>query len=76
MEMFHLLKIRSSIDIFKNVKCKVTFGLKYITLFFETVYNSFEKIREIKVSNEFLLTNKIPIEFWIRKGKKNAKIRI
>ena len=27
--MFHLLKIRTSIDIFKNEKCKVTFGLEY-----------------------------------------------
>ena len=31
MAMFHLLKIRTSIDIFKNEKCKVTFGLVYIT---------------------------------------------
>ena len=30
MTMFHLLKIRTSIDIFKNEKCKVTFGLEYI----------------------------------------------
>ena len=30
MTMFHLLKIRKSIDIFKNEKCKVTFGLEYI----------------------------------------------
>ena len=30
MAMFHLLKIRTSIDIFKNKKCKVTFGLEYI----------------------------------------------
>ena len=29
MSMFHLLKIRTSIDIFKNEKCKVTFGLVY-----------------------------------------------
>ena len=29
MAMFHLLKIRKSIDIFKNEKCKVTFGLEY-----------------------------------------------
>ena len=28
--MFHLLKIRTSIDILKNEKCKVTFGLQYI----------------------------------------------
>ena len=27
MAMFHLLKIRTSIDILKNEKCKVTFGL-------------------------------------------------
>ena len=33
MAMFHLLKIRTSIDIFKNEKCKVTFGLEYINLF-------------------------------------------
>ena len=30
MAMFHLPKIRTSIDIFKNEKCKVTFGLEYI----------------------------------------------
>ena len=30
MTMFHLLKIRTSIDIFKNEKCKVTFGLEYM----------------------------------------------
>ena len=29
MTMFQLLKIRTSIDIFKNEKCKVTFGLEY-----------------------------------------------
>ena len=28
MTMFHLLKIRTSIDIFKNKKCKVTYGLQ------------------------------------------------
>ena len=32
MAMFHLLKIRTSIDIFKNEKCKVTLGLEYIYL--------------------------------------------
>ena len=30
MAMFNLLKIRTSIDIFKNEKCKVTFGLEHI----------------------------------------------
>ena len=30
MAMFHLLKIRTSINIFSTEKCKVTFGLKYI----------------------------------------------
>ena len=29
MAMFRLLKIRTGIDIFKNEKCKVTFGLEY-----------------------------------------------
>ena len=29
MAIFHLLKIRTSIDIIKNEKCKVTFGLEY-----------------------------------------------
>ena len=29
MAKFHLLKIRTIIDIFKNEKCKVTFGLEY-----------------------------------------------
>ena len=32
MAMFNLLKIRTSIDIFKNEKCKVTFGLEYIMI--------------------------------------------
>ena len=31
MAMFHLLKIRTSIGIFKNEKCKVTFGLECIS---------------------------------------------
>ena len=30
MAMFYLLKIKTSIDIFKNEKCKVTFGLEYM----------------------------------------------
>ena len=30
MAKFHLLKIRTSIDILNTEKCKVTFGLKYI----------------------------------------------
>ena len=30
MAMFHLLKIILRIDIFKNEKCKVTFGFEYI----------------------------------------------
>ena len=30
MAMFNLLKIRTSTDIFKNGKCKVTFGLEYM----------------------------------------------
>ena len=33
MAMFHLLKSRTSIDIFRTEKCKVTFGLKYILFF-------------------------------------------
>ena len=32
MAMFQLLKIRTSIDILKNEKCKVTFGLEYIKI--------------------------------------------
>ena len=30
MAMFHLLKTRTSIDIFKNEKCKVAFDVEYI----------------------------------------------
>ena len=30
--MFHLLKVRMSIDIFSTEKCKVTFVLKYRTV--------------------------------------------
>ena len=33
MAMFQLLKIRMSIDIFKNEKCKVIFGLEYIYIY-------------------------------------------
>ena len=29
-KLMAMLKIRTSIDIFKNEKCKVTFGLEYI----------------------------------------------
>ena len=32
MAMFHLLQIRTSIDIFRTEKCKVTFGLRYSIL--------------------------------------------
>ena len=32
MAMFQLDKIRTGIDIFKNEKCKVTFGLEYICI--------------------------------------------
>ena len=32
MAMFHLLKIKISIDILKIEKCKVTFDLEYIIL--------------------------------------------
>ena len=32
MAMYHMLKIRTSIDIFKNEKCKVIFGLEYISM--------------------------------------------
>ena len=37
MAMFNLLKIRTSIDIFKNEKCKVTFGLEYISCIMDDV---------------------------------------
>ena len=40
MAMFHLLKIRTSIDIFKNEKCKVTFGLEYIYITIMIYYYS------------------------------------
>ena len=40
MAMFHLLKIRTSIDIFKNDMCKVTFGLAYI-------YSQYKKKRKL-----------------------------
>ena len=31
MAMFHLLNIRTSVGLFRNDKCKLTFGLKYIS---------------------------------------------
>ena len=42
MAMFHLLKIRTSIDIFKNEKCKVTFGLEYSILLLRLPTTAFE----------------------------------
>ena len=41
MAMFHLLKIRTSKDIFSNEKCKVTFGLKYMLIFTQFI-NAYE----------------------------------
>ena len=41
MAMSHLLKIRTSIDIFKNEKCKVSFGLEYINMVRERDDHSF-----------------------------------
>ena len=39
MAMINLLKIRTSIDIFKKEKCKATFGLEYISTYdFSTLY--------------------------------------
>ena len=35
--MFLLLKSRTSIDIFRTEKCKVTFGLKYIRCVFDDI---------------------------------------
>ena len=40
MAMFLLLKIRTSIDIFKNEKCKVTFGLEYINILRNEQFNT------------------------------------
>ena len=37
MAIFHLLKIITSIDIFKNEKCKVTFGLEFIIIYLSHV---------------------------------------
>ena len=43
MTMFHLLRIRTSIDIFKNEKCKVTFVLEYIWCkFLKKFFHNFE----------------------------------
>ena len=38
MAMFTLLKIRTSIDIFKNEKCKVTFCLEYICILWYGIF--------------------------------------
>ena len=39
MAMLHLLKIRTSIDIFKNEKCKDTFGLEYTCILYVYMLN-------------------------------------
>ena len=44
MAMFHLLKIRTSIDILENETCKVTFGLEYINLFIHADHVLYESI--------------------------------
>ena len=46
MGMFHLLKIRTSIDIFKNEKCKCTFGLEYRYIYHVTL----QKLEVIKIT--------------------------
>ena len=52
MAMFHLLKIRTSIYIFKNEKCKVTFGLEYRIVFLQkkTDVSPLFVVRNIKMS--------------------------
>ena len=59
MAMFHLLKIRTSTDIFKNEKCKVTFGLEYskythTTAYGVGVHNSKRLLRH-RVANQSLI---------------------
>ena len=52
MAMFNLLKIRTSTDIFKNEKCKVTFGLEYILVIngiSSNLANTFPSSRQILI---------------------------
>ena len=61
MAIFHLLKIRTCIDIFKNEKCKVTFGLEYM---FEG--NFLFNYTKTKTSDFCWHTN---AQFWIKSTK-------
>ena len=58
MVMFHLLKIRTSIDIFKNEKCKVTFGLEYIKCL--TLAPSFQIIDDLVGVSSLLDNHFVP----------------
>ena len=49
MAMFHLLKIRTSKDIFSIEKCKITFGIKYITCINGTDKNKVYYMRRTKI---------------------------
>ena len=57
MALFHLLKIRTSIDIFKNEKCKVTFGLEYIYIRLTKLMHFFLK----KYSDQEMLIKQIKL---------------
>ena len=49
--MLHLLKVRTSIDIFSTEKCKVNFGLKYSMPYHQIVCLCAEKIVGIQDLN-------------------------
>ena len=50
-----------------GLKTSLSHNVQSIPCSLETVYNTFEKIREVWISNDFLkFINQISIEFWIR----------
>ena len=61
----HLLKIRTSIDIFKNEKCKVTFGLEYIKNMLYCWFGTqhlINKINVVRIHFNILTLKKLQID--------------
>ena len=70
MTMFHLLKIRTSIDIFKSEKCKVTFGLEYTCILYCISF-----IRDHYFSNTYTTSSHITITAQHARARRALQLR-
>ena len=59
MAMFHLLNIRTSIGLFRNDKCKLAFGLKYISTL--PLYDSLMTLKNTDLASAKLINVKFNI---------------